>query len=290
MTKSLPRQLLLAALVTTVLLALLPLLQDTAGTDERPQTRPTTTHLVTVLPLPPDATQPPDDADPPAPDAPPQPAEPTQPPTPAAPAPPSPVAPDSPPPPPPDSPVRLDIPTPSVTLTPPLPDLPRLDILPTPPSPQPILPDPPPLTPTAVTQPAATDADATATTPQPPATDASGAATPTSAMATDGAHAPSPSPSSGDASRSEVTERHLVRPVFPRNVPRVSGTIELSFTVRPDGTVTEVTVERCAPQLDASYRREAIRAARRSLYRPRTVQGRPVAARVRRRIDFVVQP
>ena len=283
MTKSLPRQLLLAALVTTALLALLPLLQDTAGTDERPQTRPTTTHLVTVLPLPPDATQPPDDADPPAPDAPPQPAEPTQPPTPAAPAPPSPVAPDSPPPPPPDSPVRLDIPTPSVTLTPPLPDLPRLDILPTPPSPQPILPDPPPLTPTAVTQPAATDADATAATPQP-------AATPTSAMATDGAHAPSPSPSFGDASRSEVTERHLVRPVFPRNVPRVSGTIELSFTVRPDGTVTEVTVERCDPQLNASYRREAIRAARRSLYRPRTVQGRPVAARVRRRIDFVVQP
>lgn len=271
MTKSLPRQLLLAALVTTALLALLPLLQDTAGTDERPQTRPTTTHLVTVLPLPPDATQPPDDADPPAPDAPPQPAEPTQPPTPAAPAPPSPVTPDSPPPPPPDSPVRLDIPTPSVTLTPPLPDLPRLDILPTPPSPQPILPDPPPLTPTAVTQPAATDADA---------------------MATDGAHAPSPSPSpsSGDASRSEVAERHLVRPVFPRNVPRVSGTIELSFTVRPDGTVTEVTVERCDPQLNASYRREAIRATRRSLYRPRTVQGRPVAARVRRRIDFVVQP
>lgn len=288
MTKSLPLQLLLATLLTVALLALLPLLQDTAGSDALPIRRPTTTRLVTVLPLPPDALQPPAD-DLPATDAPPPPAEPPLPPSPEAPVPPSPVTPDSPPPPT-ATPVRLDISIPSVTLTPPLPDLPHLDVLPPTPSPQPEPPIPAPAT-TADTSstdiPAKADA-ATDTTHQPVTQDTADNTAPTSSVTTGSTPEPSPSPAA--ATRTEVAERHLVRPVFPRNVPRVSGTIELSFTVRPDGTVAEVAVERCDPQLDASYRREAIRAARRSLYHPRTVQGRPVAARVRRRIDFVVQP
>lgn len=256
MTKQHAVNLLLALLLAAALLLALPLLNSNLPPKPRPDDAPATQINVTVLQLDDLMLQPPPQSLP----APPRP--PQAPPPPDAP-PPSPPAPRTPAPPQPTLPPK---PRPSL----PLDTLPQASRL--------ALPAPPPV---------AFTVRAPAELPPPHES----AEPPVPAVATQAPAAPPAAPAAETVPRDTVTdvaERHLVRPRFPAQSPRVSGTIELAFTIDSAGNVSEVSIVSCSPQLNASYRREAIRAAKRSTYRPKTVNGIPVSSRARRRIDFIV--
>jgi protein TonB len=143
---------------------------------------------------------------------------------------------------------------------------------------------------TAATTPAATDATApaaTTTAPAPAAADsATAAATPPPAAAprpTPVAPPPPPAPV-GESRDVAVTSPPV--PVYPIEAARSrkEGWVEVEFTVGPDGAVSNAHVTGSQPA--RLFDREAVAAVQRAKFEPKLVNGSPVAATLKRRIEF----
>src|SRR5262245_21598157 len=82
----------------------------------------------------------------------------------------------------------------------------------------------------------------------------------------------------------------IVKPEYTSNAmaQRIEGTVLLECVVRADGSVTDVAV---IESLDATYGldEEAIKAVRESEFRPGTLDGKPVAVRVRVMMSFTLK-
>ncbi|HWP95129.1 MAG TPA: TonB family protein [Gammaproteobacteria bacterium] len=90
----------------------------------------------------------------------------------------------------------------------------------------------------------------------------------------------------GSPSGSEVAVVSVAMPRYPADARRegVSGEVALAFTVNADGSVTDLEVVRAEPP--DRFEQAAKRAILRSKYRPRMVNGVPVATRVQQIVRF----
>ena len=75
-------------------------------------------------------------------------------------------------------------------------------------------------------------------------------------------------------------------PVYPPQAARrkIEGSVELEFTVGVDGNLSDVRVVRSDPQ--NIFDREAVRAAQRWRFSPRSEGGVPVSSKVRKTLNF----
>jgi TonB family protein len=113
-------------------------------------------------------------------------------------------------------------------------------------------------------------------------------ATPSQAMAT-----PVPRRPGSAAAPSDTQEARLVQHVaadYPPEAARkgIEGTVDVSFTISPQGKVGDVTVTGATPS--DIFNRAAIAAVRRWKYEPKTVNGVPIEAHQQLRLQFKLDP
>jgi TonB family protein len=113
-------------------------------------------------------------------------------------------------------------------------------------------------------------------------------ATPSQAMAT-----PVPRRPGSAAAPSETQEARLIQHVaadYPPEAARkgVEGSVDVSFTISPEGKVSDITVTSAVPS--DIFNRAAIAAVRRWKYEPKTVNGVPVEAHQQLRLQFKLDP
>jgi TonB family protein len=113
-------------------------------------------------------------------------------------------------------------------------------------------------------------------------------ATPSQAMATPVPRRPGPA-----AAASDTQEARLVQHVaadYPPEAARkgIEGSVDVSFTISPQGKVDDVTVINAVPS--EVFNRAAIAAVRRWKYEPKTVNGVPVEAHQQLRLQFKLDP
>jgi TonB family protein len=113
-------------------------------------------------------------------------------------------------------------------------------------------------------------------------------ATPSQAMAT-----PVPRRPGSAAAQSETQEARLIQHVaadYPPEAARkgVEGSVDVSFTISPEGKVSDITVTSAVPS--DIFNRAAIAAVRRWKYEPKTVNGVPVEAHQQLRLQFKLDP
>ncbi len=84
----------------------------------------------------------------------------------------------------------------------------------------------------------------------------------------------------------QLQRRHFVKPVYPPDAQArgLSGSVELEFTVAPDGKVTDIQVQTAEPR--GVFEQAAIDALSQSRYEPVQRDGVAVAQRVRIRLRF----
>jgi len=77
-----------------------------------------------------------------------------------------------------------------------------------------------------------------------------------------------------------------IEPQFPREalIEGISGYVLVEFTIEPDGTVSDPNVLESEPR--RMFDRNAIRAIYKWKFKPRIVDGKPVARRATQRLDF----
>jgi TonB family protein len=113
-------------------------------------------------------------------------------------------------------------------------------------------------------------------------------ATPSQAMAT-----PVPRRPGSAAAPADTQEARLVQHVaadYPPEAARkgIEGTVDVSFTISPQGRVGDVTVTSATPS--DIFNRAAIAAVRRWKYEPKTVNGIPTEAHQQLRLQFKLDP
>jgi TonB family protein len=113
-------------------------------------------------------------------------------------------------------------------------------------------------------------------------------AIPSQAMAT-----PVPRRPGSAAAPSETQEARLIQHVaadYPPEAARkgVEGSVDVSFTISPQGKVSDITVTSAVPS--DIFNRAAIAAVRRWKYEPKTVNGVPVEAHQQLRLQFKLDP
>ena len=79
-----------------------------------------------------------------------------------------------------------------------------------------------------------------------------------------------------------ATQPKIVRDIEPEysdygRRKKINGTVELTFTVLPDGTTSDIVVSR---SLEKSLDQQAVKAVRQWRFEPGTYQGEPVAVRI----------
>jgi len=151
-----------------------------------------------------------------------------------------------------------------------------------------------PATATATTTPTGTETPAATTTQTPaaPAPAAADAATATASATPPPAAAPRPTPAAPPPPAAPTGESRDVAvtsppvPVYPIEAARSrkEGWVEVEFTVGPDGGVTNAHVTGSQPA--RIFDREAVAAVQRAKFEPKVVNGSPVAATLKRRIEF----
>ena len=79
-----------------------------------------------------------------------------------------------------------------------------------------------------------------------------------------------------------------IEPQFPREalLKGIDGWVEIEFTIEPDGSVSDPKVVNAQPP--RIFNRNALRAIYKWKFKPRVVDGRPVARRARQRMDFEI--
>jgi protein TonB len=77
-----------------------------------------------------------------------------------------------------------------------------------------------------------------------------------------------------------------IEPQYPREalVDGISGWVEIEFTIEPDGTVSDPKIVASNPR--RIFDRNAIRAIYRWKFKPRIVDGKPIARRATQRLEF----
>jgi protein TonB len=95
------------------------------------------------------------------------------------------------------------------------------------------------------------------------------------------------------AAASDTQEARLVQHVaadYPPEAARkgIEGSVDVSFTISPQGKVDDVTVINAVPS--EVFNRAAIAAVRRWKYEPKTVNGVPVEAHQQLRLQFKLDP
>ncbi|MGH8497112.1 MAG: energy transducer TonB [Gammaproteobacteria bacterium] len=96
--------------------------------------------------------------------------------------------------------------------------------------------------------------------------------------------------SAGDPSADgEVIPIVKINPQWPREalLEGIEGYVEVEFTIQPDGSVADVNVIDAAPR--RLFVRNAIRAILKWKFKPRIVDGQPVARRATQRIEFKIE-
>lgn len=80
-----------------------------------------------------------------------------------------------------------------------------------------------------------------------------------------------------------------IEPQYPREalIQGVSGWVEVEFTIEPDGSVSDPRVVASDPP--RIFERNAIRAIYKWKFKPRIIDGKPVARRATQRLDFNLQ-
>ncbi len=95
--------------------------------------------------------------------------------------------------------------------------------------------------------------------------------------------------SAGDPSaEGDIIPIVRIEPQFPREalLKGVGGWVEIEFTIEPDGSVSDPRVVRSQPP--RIFDRNALRAIYKWKFKPRIVNGQPVARRATQRIDFTL--
>ena len=92
---------------------------------------------------------------------------------------------------------------------------------------------------------------------------------------------------------SDIRDPRLIQQVaaeYPPEAARqgIEGSVDVSFTISPQGNVTDVTVVSAVPS--DIFNRDAIAAVRRWKYEPKTVNGVPVEAHQQLRLKFNLDP
>lgn len=79
-----------------------------------------------------------------------------------------------------------------------------------------------------------------------------------------------------------------IEPQFPREalLKGINGWVELEFTIEPDGSVSDPKVVDSQPR--RIFDRNALRAIYKWKFKPRIVDGKPIARRARQRMDFTI--
>lgn len=95
--------------------------------------------------------------------------------------------------------------------------------------------------------------------------------------------------SAGDAAaEGDVIPIVRIEPQFPREaaINGIEGWVEIEFTIEADGTVSDPKVLNSQPR--RVFDRNAIRAIYKWKFKPRIVDGKPVARRATQRLDFTL--
>jgi periplasmic protein TonB len=117
-----------------------------------------------------------------------------------------------------------------------------------------------------------------------PAVAATSRPTPTPTPATPPSEpAPTPAPAADDRPFQLVKR---VDPVYPQRAlrQRITGWVEMTFTITPNGDVTAIAVVDSQPRRE--FDREASKALAQWKFKPRIEGGKPVAASARQRLEF----
>jgi protein TonB len=79
-----------------------------------------------------------------------------------------------------------------------------------------------------------------------------------------------------------------IEPQFPREalLKGISGWVDLEFTIEPDGSVSNPKIVDSQPR--RIFDRNALRAIYKWKFKPRIVDGKPIARRARQRMDFTI--
>ncbi|MET0230199.1 MAG: energy transducer TonB [Rhodanobacteraceae bacterium] len=98
--------------------------------------------------------------------------------------------------------------------------------------------------------------------------------------------APPPAPAAPTGESRDVAITSPPVPVYPIQAARdrKEGWVEVEFTVGPDGTVANAHVTGSQPA--RIFDREAVAAVQRAKFQPKVVDGAPVSATLKRRIEF----
>jgi protein TonB len=77
-----------------------------------------------------------------------------------------------------------------------------------------------------------------------------------------------------------------VEPVYPppATIRKISGWVDLEYTVLPNGSVTDIVVLRSSPS--SVFEESAVNAISKWRFKPRVINGQPVPARVEQRHNF----
>lgn len=81
-----------------------------------------------------------------------------------------------------------------------------------------------------------------------------------------------------------------IRPRYPAKALNqgIHGWVEMEFTITEDGLVEDIVVPHSSHK--RLFRKEAVRAIKKWKYRPRTIDGQPVARRAHQAINFSMEP
>ena len=93
--------------------------------------------------------------------------------------------------------------------------------------------------------------------------------------------------SAGDqAAEGDVIPIVRIQPQYPREalIEGISGWVDIEFTIEPDGSVSDPKIVGSQPR--RMFDRNAIRAIFKWKFKPRIIDGKPVARRATTRIDF----
>lgn len=93
--------------------------------------------------------------------------------------------------------------------------------------------------------------------------------------------------SPGDAAaEGDVIPIVRIEPQYPREalIEGISGWVDIEFTIEPDGTVSDPKILASNPR--RMFDRNAIRAIYKWKFKPRIVNGKPVARRATQRLEF----
>lgn len=96
--------------------------------------------------------------------------------------------------------------------------------------------------------------------------------------------------SAGDAgAEGDIIPIVRIEPQFPREalLKGINGWVEVEFTIEPDGSVSNPKVIDSQPP--RIFDRNALRAIYKWKFKPRIVDGKPVARRAKQRMDFTVK-